>query len=90
MGAGRVTWFWSRFDERGVDGARLVDPRFARAAPQHGVVVLVQRFFLLDTDRLRGDGLWWLGKVFLEAFVALAVYLVTDRLPYLHQGASKV
>ena len=75
---------------READGARLVDPRLARAVPWHGVVVLVQRFFLLDTDRLRADGLWWLGKVFLEAFVALTVHLITDRLPYLHQGAGKV
>jgi hypothetical protein len=29
-----------------------VDPRLARAVPRDRVVVLVQRFFLLDTDRV--------------------------------------
>lgn len=55
-----------------------------RAVPGYRVVVLVQRFLLLDADRLRTDRLRWLGEVFLQAFVALAIYLVTNCLPYLH------
>ena len=93
-GCGRFTWFWSRLDEREADGVRLLDPHLTRTVPWHGIVVrvlvLVQRFFLLDTDRLRADRLWWLRKVFPEAFVALTVYLVTDGLPHLHQGTGKI
>ena len=40
-----------------------MDPHLARTVPQHRVVVLVQRFFLLDADRLRADGLGRLGEV---------------------------
>ena len=73
-----------------MDGGRLVNPRLARPVPRDRVIVLVQRFFLLDTDRLRPHRLWWLREVFLQAFVTLTVHLVADRLPYLHQGTSKV
>jgi hypothetical protein len=31
-----------------------------------------------------------LGEVFLQAFVALAIHLVTDSLPYLHKWPSKI
>jgi len=71
------------------DGGLLVNPRLARPVPRDRVIVLVQRFFLLDTDRLRPHRLW-LGKVFFQAFMALAVHLVADRLPYLHQGTGKI
>ena len=67
-----------------------MNPRLARPVPRDRVIVLVQRFFLLDTDGLRPDRLWWLGEVFLQAFVALTVYLVTNRFPYLHQGTGKI
>lgn len=72
------------------DGARLLNLHLARTVPQHRVIVLVQRFFLLDTDGLRADGLGRFGEVFPETFVALAIYLVANRLPYLHQGAGKI
>jgi len=73
-----------------VNDPYLLDPHVARTVPRYRVVVLVQGFFLLDTGRLRADGLGRLGEVFLQAFVTLAVYLVANRLPYLHQGTGKV
>lgn len=72
------------------DGSPLVDHGLARSVPRDRVVVLVQRFLLLDTNRLRSNGLRWLGEVFLQAFLTLTIYFVTDRLPYLHQRPSKV
>ena len=80
-----------RFDRgRVVTRGHLVNPHLTRSVPRDRVKVLVQRFFLLNTDRLCPDRLWWLGEVFLQSFVALTVYLVTDGLSYMHQGASKV
>ena len=73
-----------------VNHGRLVNPHLARSVPRDRVVVLVQRFFLLNTNRLCPDRLWWLGEVFLQSFVALTVYLVADGLPYVHQGTGKV
>lgn len=67
-----------------VNGTGLLYPHLVRAVPGYRVVILVQRFLLLDADRLRTDRLRWLGEVFLQAFVALAIYLVTNCLPYLH------
>jgi len=75
---------------RVVNNPRLLDPRLARTVPRYGVVVLVQGFFLLDTNGLRADGLRRLREMFPQAFVALAIYLVANRLPYLHQGTSEV
>ena len=90
MGVRRFTWFQSGSSERRVmDGVRLVNPHLTRSVPRDRVVVLVQRFFLLDTDGLRPNGLWRLGEVFLQAFVALTIHLVADRLPHLHQGTGK-
>lgn len=68
----------------------LVNPHLACSIPRDRVIVLVQRFFLLDTDRLRPDRLWRLGEVFLQPFMALTVYFIADGFPYLHQGTSKV
>jgi hypothetical protein len=53
-------------------------------------MVLVQGFFFLYTDGLRADRLGRFGEVFLQAFLALTVYLATDRLPYLHQGTGEI
>ena len=71
-------------------GGCLLDPHLARAVPRHRVVVLVQRFFLLDTDRLRRGRLRGLGEVFPHTFVTLTVHLATNCLSYLHQGPSKI
>jgi hypothetical protein len=69
---------------------RLLDLHLTRTVPRRRVIVLVQRFFLLNTNGLCADGLWRFGEVFSQSFLALTVHLATDRLPYLHQGAGKV
>lgn len=90
MDAGRFAWFWLRPNGRVANGARLLDLHLARTVPRYRVVVLVQGLFLLDTNGLRADRLGRLREVFLQAFVALTVYLVANRLPYLHQGTGKI
>jgi hypothetical protein len=89
-GTSRFTWFQYDATKGGNRGARSLDPHLASAVPRYRVVVLVQRFFLLDADRLCTNGLRWLGEVFPQTFVALTVHLATNRLPHLHQGPSKV
>lgn len=53
------------FDKRGaVVCMRLLDPHLARTVPWYTVIVLIQRFFLLDADRLRANRLGWFGEMF--------------------------
>ena len=70
--------------ETAANGACLLNRHLARTIPWYGVVVLVQRLFFLDTDWLCADWLRWLGEMFFQAFVALAIHLVSNRLPHLH------
>lgn len=71
-------------------GACLLDLHLARAVSGYRVIVLIQRFFFFDADRLSTDRLRWLGEVFPQTFVALPIHLATNRLPYLHQGPGKI
>lgn len=75
---------------KGRTEACLLDLHLPCAVPRYRIEVLVQRLFLFNADRLRTDGLRWFREVFPQTFMALAVYLPTNCLSYLHQGPSEI